>query len=187
MKYRVTRRMAMAGLTGFAAICAMPATISAEDANAVSPFGDLEKLIGKTLRGEPQTPEAGPQVADIQTYSWAVGRHAISITHALEDGSYGGETLLYPNKEGDLVYVYVTSAGFHTDGVMKENSKGQWVATEKVEGHPEISEVRSTSYFEGDSWITESEYLKGGEWVPGHGFIYQEVTGQRPSFRLPKY
>lgn len=146
-------------------------------------FGPLMMLVGKRLRGTP-TDRSTERAADIQKWEWALGGTAILIRHALEDGSYGGNTYVYKDAaSGDLVYVYITNAGFRTEGVILLNDDGVgYTAEEDVAGHPTITKVRSTSVIneDGSSSMT-SEYLDGGNWVPGHAFNY--VPTEKP---LPK-
>lgn len=149
-------------------------------------FGPLADLVGKTFYGTPFG--GGDEVQpDIQSWSWAVGGWAISIRHALADGSYGGETLVYRDNGADaLAYVYVTSAGFATDGSFSLKADGSWVAEEEVTGHPSITKVRSTGQMMPDGELrTSSEYYEDGEWVSGHGFVYRETIDQFPLLNGP--
>ena len=146
-------------------------------------FGALASLVGLRLRG---TPEDGSseRAPDIQQWEWALGGTAILIRHALEDGSYGGDTYVYKDAaSGDLVYVYITNAGFRTEGVIQLNDDASYTAEEDVAGHPTITKVRSTSVINGDgSTNMSSQYFDGGEWVPGHAFTY--VPTDKPLPRL---
>ncbi|MEM8616900.1 MAG: hypothetical protein AAGF20_08185 [Pseudomonadota bacterium] len=149
-------------------------------------FGALVNYIGKTLRGEPSA-DSGERKADIQQWSWALGGTAIKISHALEDGSYGGDTYVYKDAEsGDLVYVYITNAGFRTEGVILLNEDGSYSAEEAVNGHPTITKVRSTSKLNEDgSSAMQSEYLDDGEWKPGHSFTYVRTDQPLPRLSVP--
>lgn len=163
------------------ALCHNP-LVEAPTSAQVETFGALSDLVGKRLRGTPLDGST-ERAADIQKWEWALGGTAILIRHALEDGSYGGDTYVYKDAaSGDLVYVYITNAGFRTEGVILLNDDGSYTAEEDVAGHPTITKVRSTSVIneDGSSRMT-SEYLDGGDWVPGHAFNY--VPTEKP---LPK-
>ncbi|MEQ3745759.1 MAG: hypothetical protein ABNH53_05920 [Henriciella sp.] len=149
-------------------------------------FGALTDLIGKRFRGAPAdgSTEDNP---DTQSWQWALGGTAILIKHALADGAYGGDTYVYKDaKTGELAYVYITNAGFRTEGVMVVNEDGSYTAEEAVEGHPSITKVRSTSVLndDGTSSMT-SEYLDDGEWKAGHAFIYSPTTEPLPQLKAP--
>ncbi|MEO1027470.1 MAG: hypothetical protein AAFX02_00290, partial [Pseudomonadota bacterium] len=144
-------------------------------------------LVGKTFLGTP--PNAGPdELGDIQTWEWAVGGNALSIRHAIEDGSYGGETLIYHDEaKGTLAYMYVTNAGFATQGTMTFGADESWTSQEAVSGHPTITEVKSTGRIQADGTMNmTSEYLDDGKWVPGHAFIYREVFDRQPVVNGPE-
>lgn len=152
-------------------------------AEQIADFGKLAEYVGMTWSGSP-TAESEEQFTDIQKWEWALGGKAILIRHALEDGSYGGDTYVYrDSKTDELVYVYITNAGFHTVGTMTPTETG-WVAEEDVNGHPDITKVRSTSVVHDDKSTTmTSEYLKSGEWVPGHAFEYKETSAASPALK----
>ena len=141
-------------------------------ATQIETFGPLSDFVGKSFRGIPGSDPDGK--ADIQVWSWALGGSAIKIQHAIEDGSYGGDSYVYKDAAtGDLVYVYITNAGFRTEGIMTLNGDGSYTAEEAVSGHPSITMVRSTSRQNEDgSTNVVSEILDDGTWKPGHSFTY---------------
>ena len=57
------------------------------------PYQHLRGFIGQTYRGAGAGADGKPLV-DIQRWDWAVAGKAVRITHALEDGSSGGETVV---------------------------------------------------------------------------------------------
>ncbi|MEM6898856.1 MAG: hypothetical protein AAF583_03670 [Pseudomonadota bacterium] len=150
-------------------------------------FGRLVELVGHTYRGEPLEGNSEAN-ADIQSWNWAIGGAALSINHALEDRSYGGETLIYLDSQTDaLAYVYVTNAGFRTEGTFQLTEGGGWVAEEEVTGHPSITKVRSIASRRSDgSLMSVSEYFQNGEWTPGNQFLYREVFDIKPELDIPQ-
>ncbi|MEL7129283.1 MAG: hypothetical protein AAGK23_07030 [Pseudomonadota bacterium] len=150
-------------------------------------FGVLADFPGRTFRGEPSDNSSETQ-ADIQSWAWALGGAGLSVTHALEDGTYGGETLIYQDKSSDaLAYVYVTNAGFRTEGTFTLGDDGTWEAIEAVQGHETITKVRSRGRVRADdALVMQSDYLSEGEWEPGHGFVYREVFDEMPNLNKPE-
>ncbi|MFV3128783.1 hypothetical protein [Niveispirillum sp. KHB5.9] len=139
------------------------------------PFADLSGFVGKTWKGEGKGPDGKP-VTDIARWEWALGGKAIRVTHSMADASYGGETMIFwdaPSKT--LIYHYFTTAGFHTQGVMRADGPGRLIAEEEVKGHPKISRVRSTMVVIGDAMSSNAEYLSEGKWAPGHSFAYKQT------------
>jgi hypothetical protein len=148
------------------------ASLSAEEAKA-DPLAAFDPFIGKTFVGN-----LGDNTGtDVQFWEKVLGGKAVRITHSLNEGSYGGETLLYVNKDtGEIDYVYVTTAGFRTEGTMTINEDGSWSAEEEVKGHDTIKAVRSNgSRQEDGSLLQTSTYInKDGTEAPGHSFVYRE-------------
>lgn len=140
-------------------------------------FGVLADFVGNTYRGEPVGGGADA-VADFQQWEWAdEDEPSLLIRHSLSDGSYGGDTVVRGDPEtGELSYVYTTTAGFITRGTFSVSDAGTWEAIEDVEGHADITKVRSKGHTRSDgALVSSSEYLKNGKWVPGHSFVYREV------------
>lgn len=151
----------------------------------INTFGALTNLIGKSFKGTQIGASKNPQI-DIQTWSWALGGNAILIAHALADGSYGGDSYVYKDAAtGGLVYVYITSAGFRTEGTITLAEDGSFIAEEDVLGHPSITKVRSTSHMTPDGPGTmRSEYLENDIWIAGHGFDYAPTDALLPVITL---
>lgn len=145
-------------------------------------FGPLAGLVGTRWRGEPLGDSSEQQV-DYQSWEWALDGSAILVRHAIADGSYGGDTYIYPGASGGpLTYVYITNAGFYTEGTYVFGEDGSWTAEEDVKGHPEITRVRSTGTRNDDGSLTvEGSYLTNGTWQPGHGFVYRETDAALPT------
>ncbi|MGH1421413.1 MAG: hypothetical protein ACRBEQ_06315 [Hyphomonas sp.] len=134
-------------------------------------FGALAALAGTRWYAVPAE-GASEKVGDLQHWYWEFGGTVLAQRHALEDGSYGGVTYIYPNTtSGELDFVYITSGGFHTSGAFSLNEDGSWTALEDVAGHETITQVRSMGRIDPDGTLqTRSEYLQSGKWVPGLAF-----------------
>ena len=153
-------------------------------AKQIETFGELTQFVGKSFKGYP----AGEnEPYDVQKWEWALGGTSILIRHAMADGSYGGDTYVYKDAaSGDLTYVYITNAGFRTEGVMTVNEDGSFTAIEDVLGHETITQVSSTSRLNDDGTTTmTSQYLKDGEWTDDHSFNYAPTTEALPVIKGP--
>ena len=179
-------------------ICALITTITIAGvpaANAGSPTSDskettlnehlkpLQPFVGKTWKGK--APDAENPVYDVSRWERALNGQAIRILHSLNNGEYGGETIIYWDSEKEsVIFYYFTTAGFYTHGTF-EFEDDKFVSHEKVTGQASgISEVRATGELLPDGRLrTSSEYLKDGEWVEGHEFIYEEAPGAEVVFK----
>ena len=125
-----------------------------------------------------------PQV-DVSRYERVLNGQAIRSLHSINDGAYGGETMIVWDKtKQQIVYYYFTTAGFYTTGSMTL-SQGKYTSLEKVTGDSDgVTEVRGTGELRPDgTLVTSSEYLKNGKWVTGHGAVYKEDPKAEVKFR----
>lgn len=144
-------------------------------ANLYEPMKVFEPLDGRVLRGEGTGPNGQP-IVDIAMWEMILGGRAIQSTHRLECGDYGGRTIFFYD-EGAKKYVfhYFTTTGFHTIGEIEPTETG-FVAIEKVEGHPEIVEVRSEMVFDDNIVRVVSTHMdKEGHVSDGDGLVYRNA------------
>lgn len=145
----------------------------------------LRPLLDKTWKGPfvNSTPEH--PIVDTARWERALNGRAVRILHSINDGFYGGESLvMWDGQKQQLVYFYFTTAGFMTSGTMRfEGSKT--LTHETVTGSSEgITEVRAASERTADGGLhVKSEYLKNGNWVPGHEVTYHEDASAKVLFR----
>lgn len=149
-------------------------------------FGVLAGFPGRTFRGEP-TSESAEALADFQHWAWTDDGEGLIIRHALEDGSYGGESIVRrDDANGQLTYVYNTNAGFSTEGTFTVNADGTWAAEEEVSGRGEVKKVRSRGeILPSGAMVSVSEYYANGRWTKGHSFEYREVWQDLPELQSP--
>ena len=172
------------------AACLGIGSLAASAADAARPalHPELEALrpfLGRTWSGEFKNSTPEKPVVDISRWERALNGQAVRILHSINRGSYGGETIVrWDAEKKALVYFYFTTAGFMTTGTMTISGQ-RYVAHEKVSGAADgTTEVRSSGELKPDgTMVTESEYLKGGQWVPGHGAVYREAPGAEVVFK----
>ncbi len=145
----------------------------------------FEPYIGKTLEGAFVNSATGESSVDVQHWEATLGGKAIRVVHSLNEGEYGGETIIFwDSKENTVAFYYFTTADFYTHGTMT-SELGVFTATETVEGSADgITEVRSSSRMLEDGRVhLKSEFLKDGEWVPGHEIYYAEAPEAKVVFK----
>lgn len=133
-------------------------------------------FLGKTWRGEFKNSKPDKPTIDVARWERALNGKAIRLLHSVNDGAYGGESIIRWDKEAkQLVYFYFTTAGFMTSGTMTVTD-GKVVAHEKVTGDANgITEVRSTTELRPDgTMLTKAEYLKNGKPVSDREVLYKE-------------
>lgn len=145
----------------------------------------LLPFTGKIWKGtfKESTPEK--PMHDISRWERILNGHGIRVLHSVNDGEYGGETIIYWDAaKKSLVFFYFTTAGFYTTGTMTLDGN-KLVSTEKVTGNQNgITEVRSTGEILADGRMhTKAEYLQNGVWIPGHEIYYIEDAASQVIFK----
>lgn len=171
------KKLAMVLLAaGFLLAAATPIFAQTEMHEKLLPFKDL---VGRTFRGKLGGGDGKKEQVDVMRFERALNGNAVRILHSVNEGEYGGETILFWDaKKESLVYYYFTTAGFYTTGTMKMISDSKWTAHETVTGNENgITEVKSTGEMTREGMLkTSSEYLRKGKWVPGHSASYEQVA-----------
>jgi hypothetical protein len=160
-----------------------PATAPAAELNVH--LQPLKGLVGKTWRGTLSKPGAAKVQVDVQRWDEALNGQAVRILHSINDGDYGGESLMIWDKEKQsVVFYYFTTGGFYTSGTIRPE-EGGFTSHEIVKGDGDgIAEVRATFRLLPDGKLhVRSEYLKQGKWVEGRNMDYVEAPDAKVKFK----
>lgn len=145
----------------------------------------LRPFLGKTWRGVFKDSKPDKPTVDVARWERALNGQAIRVLHSVNEGAYGGETIIWWDQtRSQVTYHYFTTAGFNTSGTMTL-AAGKVTAVEKVSGNKNgITEVRSTSELRPDGmlWV-KAEYLKDGEPAGGRETLYKEDPKAEVKFR----
>lgn len=166
------------------AIAAALAPARASD-DLAEPLQPLAPFLGKTWRGEGPGAEPGQTMVDVSRWERALNGQAVRVLHSVNEGEYGGETIIvWDAEQRSLVFYYFTTAGFRTQGTMRIE-EGRLISHETVAGNENgVTEVRAMGEILPDGRLhSRSEYLQNGVWVPGHEFTYSEDPSARVIFR----
>ncbi len=153
--------------------------------NLIEPLQPLARYVGKTWRGNLTEATPDKPMVDVSRWERALNGQAIRILHSVNDGEYGGETLiLWDAEKEDLIFYYFTTAGFYTQGTIKIEGD-TFTSHELVTGNSDgITEVRATGRLLPDGRMhSKAQYLKNGEWTDGHEIWYVEDAQARVVFR----
>lgn len=136
----------------------------------------LKPFVGKTWRGEFKRSTKENPLFDVSRWEVALKGKAVRITHSVNDGIYGGETIvMWDAEQKSLVAFYFTTAGFFTESKF-ELRDSKLHSREKVRGNAQgIAEVEAVTELLPDGKMhVKSRYRKGDEWVDGHEIMYAE-------------
>ncbi len=145
----------------------------------------LRPLMGKTWKGTFKNSTPEKPVVDVMKCERALNGQAVRLLHSINQGLYGGETLIIADpKKKKVVYYYFTTAGFMTIGTMEFNGN-KIVTLEKVEGGGGgIAEVKGESERLPDGKLhVKTEHLKDGKWEPGHEATYEPDPAAQVVFK----
>jgi hypothetical protein len=170
-------------LIGFSAAFHNVANAEGE-ASLDSHLEPLRPLIGKTWKGAFKDSKADKPTVDVCRWERILNGKAIRVLHSINEGSYGGETIfMWDEKKRAVTYFYFTTAGFMTTGTATFDN-GKIITREVVTGSANgVTEVRATSEIRANSFHVKSEYLKNGEWAPGHEVTYKDAPSAVVKFK----
>src|SRR5688572_22855092 len=77
----------------------------------------LRPLVGKTWKGGFKNSTQENPIVDIARWERALNGKAVRVLHSINDGAYGGETIImWDEKKQAVGFHYFTTAGFMTAG-----------------------------------------------------------------------
>ena len=145
----------------------------------------FQSYIGKTFKGEFANSTKEKPVFDISHWERALNGMAIRIMHSVNDGEYGGESIItWDAEKNSLVSSYFTTAGFTTNAVLHyEDDK--LISIEEVVGNKNgITKVKAIiELLPNGDLHNSSKYLVNGTWVDGHKIYYKEDSKAKVIFR----
>jgi hypothetical protein len=152
------------------------ACLSAEKKPLDEHLAPLAPFVGKTWRGEFKTSTKEKPLFDVSKWEVVLQGKAIRATHSVNDGVYGGETIIMWDREKEkLAGFYFTTAGFFTESTF-EMKDGRLVSREVVRGNQQgITEVEAVTELRSGAMHVTSRYLKDGTWFDGHEISYVEA------------
>lgn len=145
----------------------------------------LRPLLEKTWRGPFKNSKPDQPVIDIAHWERALNGRAVRILHSINNGVYGGETLImWDEQKQSVVYHYFTTAGFDTEGTMTFK-EGKITSTEKVQNDKDgTTEVRAVmDFLPMGGFHVKADYLTKGEWKLGHEADYKEDATAKVVFK----
>jgi len=171
-------------LTVFACLQLSALSQAAETASLEANLEPFRPLLGKTWRGEFKNSRPDRPMIDVVRWERALNGKAIRVLHSVNDGAYGGESIIRWDKDAQkIVYNYFTTAGFTTTGTMTVEGQ-KFIGLEKVSGTNGVTEVRSVTELRADgSMLATAEYTKDGKVTGSREVIYREDAKSEVKFR----
>ena len=153
-------------------------TFLSEHLNGMKPF------IGNTYKGNFINSTKENPMFDVLSFERALNGNAIKVIHSVNNGEFGGETMIMWNPEkGGLQSWYFTSAGSLTIQNV-QIKKNTFISIENVERNQNgITKVKTIiEVFNGDQIKKRTKYLMNNLWKDGSETLYNKVNGLKPVF-----
>ncbi len=163
----------------------LPGLFAGPAAAALAPqLAPLAPYVGHVFSATMPTPGGATTVVDVQQWEEILGGKAVRITHSINGGDYGGESLVtWDTERQALVYWYVTTAGFYTQGTMTAAGDSLMTREHVVGDAGGVNEVEGVWHRTADGLKVSSRYLTGEKWSAGRQAEYHETPGAVPTFR----
>lgn len=153
-------------------LLAMPARAEPlEELASLAPFIGTWKTVSGAVDGS-------DNFTDVSKWEWVLKGRVVRITHSVNDGAYAGESLIHwDGQQGKIIYRYVTTADFFTDGVITPTADGISVH-EYVRGASSGPTETRSSYSIKDGKIHAwSQFLTDGTWSEKSDVVYEPAPG----------
>ena len=153
-------------------------TFLSEHLNGLKPF------IGNTYKGNFINSTKENPMIDIISFERALNGNAVKVTHSVNNGEYGGETMVMWNSEKEgLQSWYFTSAGSLTIQNV-QIKKDTFICIEDVAGNKNgITKVKTIiEVLHGNQIQKRTKYLMNNLWKDGSEIIYNKVNDLKPVF-----
>jgi len=127
----------------------------------------------------------GDGVTDVSKWEWIMGGKAVQITHSINDGAYGGRSIVHWNGEREsIAYRYVTTARFFTEGNIHVKDDGSLEVEEIVWGNMDgASETRSGYSIKDGKMHTWSQLKYGIKWGDVSNAVYSRTPDAKVIFK----
>ena len=145
----------------------------------------FEPYIGKTYKGEFANSTTEKPIYDISHWERALNGNAIRIIHSVNNGEYGGESIIMWDADKDSIASwYFTTAGFYTQATLHFEDE-KLISIEDVTGNENgITQVKAIITLLPDGeLVNSSKYFMNGSWVDGHKIHYKEAPDAKVVFK----
>ena len=144
----------------------------------------LKPFIGNTYKGNFINSTKENPMIDVLSFERALNGNAVKVTHSVNNGEYGGETMVMWNSEKEgLQSWYFTSAGSLTIKNV-QIKKDTFISIEDVAGNQNgITKVKTIiEVLHGNQIQKRTKYLMNNLWKDGSEIIYNKVSDLKPVF-----
>ncbi|MBK8164943.1 MAG: hypothetical protein IPK64_03145 [bacterium] len=161
------------------------ATVAITAAGELDPrLAPLAPYVDRTFTAHMGPPGNVAATVDVQRWETILGGKAVRITHSMNGGDYGGESLIMWDVATESIrYWYVTTADFHTVGTMSAAGDSLVTLEEVVGNAGGITRVEGVWRRTTDGLSVTSRMEAADQWQPRRVQAYVETPDAVPTFR----
>ena len=145
---------------------------------------EMKPFIGNTYKGDFLNSTKENPMFDVLSFERALNGNAIKVIHSVNNGEFGGETMVMWNPEkGGLQSWYFNSAGSLTIQNV-QIKKNTFISIENVERNQNgITKVKTIiEVLHEDQIKKRTKYLMNNLWKDGSEIIYNKINDLKPMF-----
>jgi len=152
-------------------------------AEPIKELAALAPFTGKTWRSVSGSVDGSADFSDVSKWEWTLGGRVVRITHSVNQGAYAGESLIHwDDVKEKIIFRYVTTAGFYTDGVISATDGG--IEVHEIVGGAKSgpSETLSGYSVRDGRLYTWAKIKANGEWSEISETVYEQAPGAEVVF-----
>lgn len=177
----IRRRSRLVAVLALATCCGGGAALAGELDPRLAP---LAPYVDRTFTARMGPAGSEDSVIDVQKWETVLGGKAVRITHSINGGDYGGESLVtWDAVSGSILYWYATTAGFHTVGTITAADDSLVTLEDVVGDAGGVTKVEGVWRRAGGGFTVTSRMQVAGQWQPKRESTYQETPDAEPRFR----
>ncbi|MEX0298023.1 MAG: hypothetical protein AB3N28_03065 [Kordiimonas sp.] len=157
-------------ITIFAFLSSSISAAPSEQLKALSPFIGTWTSVDGSVDGS-------NSFQDIAKWEWAFDGKVVRITHSVNKGAYAGESLIHwDDVQGKIIYRYVNTASFYTDGTITPKDDGSIDVHEFVRGSKTgPTESLSNYRVENGQLRSWAKFKTDGKWAEPNDVVYNST------------
>lgn len=168
-------------------LCAVFLSTTVQATSAQEKLSVLAPFIG-TWTSVSGSVDSSENFQDVAKWEWAFGGNVVRIIHSVNKGDYAGESLIHwDDVQGKIIYRYVNTASFYTDGTITPQADGSIEVHEYVRGSKD-GPTESLSGYRVDQGriVAWSKFKTNGKWAEPSQVTYDRTPGAEIVIKPPR-
>ena len=137
----------------------------------------LEKFLGKTYKGEFLNSSQENPLFDMMFWERALNGNAVRILHSVNEGEYGGETIIMWNPDKNKLYSwYFNTGGSQSEGTVEIDTDHCLIIENVSKNKNGIKKVKTIYKYTRSGEINcKVKYFINNIWFDAHNHLYKQI------------